>query len=225
MFVLAIWILILLFSCCDLGERSRINLQFSPSFQSASEQYYRRNSHTVHQQHLRTTEGKISAAVTFHPHSDFLNLSLITCYNLNIWRANLLQQSGILWNGATISFSVNAAQSFLSRPRWITRCLFLFISHLCDYCHADAGLFGFFTLAIKMYLILFFSLSLSIQSFKFFNSSRDAIHQLPSLAQHHRIHTETFQLPNCDCACIPLSNCFYYWNNLIYINIYVHTYA
>lgn len=129
MFVLAIWILILLFSCCDLGERSRINLQFSPSFQSASEQYFRRNSHTVHQQHLRTTEGKISAAVTFDSHSDFLNLSLISCYNLNIWRANLLQQSGILWNGATISFSLNAGQSFLSRPRWITRCSHL--SHIC----------------------------------------------------------------------------------------------
>lgn len=167
MFVLAIWILILLFSCCDLGERSRINLQFSPSFQSASEQYYRRNSHTIHQQHLRTTEGKISAAVTFDSHSDFLNLSLISCYNLKIWRANLLQQSGILWNGATISFSLNADQSFLSRPRWITRCSHL--SHICVIivmltlvCLASSRSLS------RCILFFFFFLSLSILKFYIF---------------------------------------------------------
>lgn len=104
------------------------------------------------QQYLRLKE-KISVVVTFDPHYDLLNLSLSSCFNLT----SAITVWGFVKRSDSFIFS-NLAQSSSSQPRWITRCLCLFISRLCGYCHTDAGLFGSFTLAIKM--LSFFPLSI-----------------------------------------------------------------
>lgn len=128
------------------------------------------------------------------------------------------------WSNNFILISSNMAQTFLSiRAELKGFCAYL--SHIC-------GIIVTLTLVCLASLhslsrcTFFFPFSLNFKVWIFFNSSRNAIHRQANLAQHRRVHTETFQLPNRDCACIPLSNCFYSWNNLIYINIYiyVHTY-